>query len=125
MTGRWLKTAKVLVVDDHVDGRELLREYLDHEGFQTLVASGGSEALRLLGAERIEVVILDIRMPSLSGIDVLERAAAGTLPPVIVYTGDAKAIPSARAHPAVVAAILKPGLEAVMAAVLAACSPPR
>jgi CheY-like chemotaxis protein len=111
--------ARVLIVEDHADGREILQEYLDHAGYVTVVARNGGEALKLLGAERYDLVILDIRMPSVSGIDVLETAAPDTLPPVIVYTGDAKAIPSARAHPAVVAAILKPGLEAVMAAVVA------
>jgi len=122
MTTRRNKTpAKVLVVEDHTDGREILREYLDHEGYETVVAKNGAEALAILDHQRFAVVILDIRMPSVSGIDVLETAAPCTLPPVIVYTGDAKAIPTARAHPAVVSAILKPGLEAVMAAVLAAC----
>lgn len=121
MTGRLKALPKVLVVEDHTDGREILREYLEHEGYHTVVARDGAEALRLLAIERFALAIIDIRMPSVSGVDVLEQAAPGSLPPVIVYTGDAKAIPTARAHPAVVAAILKPGLEAVMAAVAAAC----
>lgn len=121
MTHRLETPTKVLVVDDHADGREILREYLDHEGYQTVVAQDGVEALRLLATETFALVILDVRMPSVSGLDLLERAPGGTLPRVIVYTGDAKVLPLARAHPAVVAAILKPGLEAVMTAVATAC----
>lgn len=122
MARRPRPTAKVLIVEDHADGREILQEYLDHAGYECVVARNGAEALKLFEGSRFDLVILDIRMPSLSGLDVLESAAPDTLPPVIVYTGDAKAIPSARAHPAVVAAILKPGLEAVMAAVVATCA---
>jgi CheY-like chemotaxis protein len=123
MTRRLETSPKVLVVEDHADGREILREYLDHEGYTTFVAQDGVEALRLLDTDHFALVILDIRMPSVSGLDVLERVPGGRLPPVIVYTGDAKVLPLARAHPAVVAAILKPGLEAVMAAAATACKP--
>lgn len=62
----------VLVVDDERDTAELIRETLHSEGFRSLVAHDGREALELIARRRPNVVILDIMMPEMSGFEVLE-----------------------------------------------------
>lgn len=63
----------VLVVDDDEDARNLLQRTLQQAGFEVAVAVDGAEALRLVPELGIGVVLLDIRMPRLSGIDVLKH----------------------------------------------------
>ena len=65
--------ARVLVVDDEESIRNVLREGLADEGHDVLLASTGEQALELLGKNGIEAMLLDIRMPGLSGLDVLSE----------------------------------------------------
>ena len=59
---------KILVVDDDSASVEAAVEVLEREGYDLFAASGGREALRILAAENIDVVITDEKMPDLSGI---------------------------------------------------------
>ncbi|MEE8354101.1 MAG: response regulator [Dehalococcoidales bacterium] len=63
----------VLVVDDDQDARNILQRTLQQAGFEVAVAVDGAEALRLVPELGIGVVLLDVRMPRLSGIDVLKH----------------------------------------------------
>jgi adenylate cyclase len=63
----------ILIVDDHVENRDLLRQRLDREGFKTAVAENGLDALAMLETERIDLVLLDVLMPGMDGIEVLHR----------------------------------------------------
>ncbi len=63
----------VLVVDDDEDVRSILRRTLEQAGFEVVVAVDGAEALRLVPELGIGVVLLDVKMPRLSGIDVLKH----------------------------------------------------
>jgi two-component system, NtrC family, response regulator AtoC len=66
------RNAKILVVDDDPDTRDLLSEVLQGEGYQVVVASGAQEALAAGKAARFEVILSDIRLgPELNGLDVL------------------------------------------------------
>jgi two-component system KDP operon response regulator KdpE len=67
-----LKTpqGKVLIVDDEPSFRRVLRATLAALGFEVLEASTGEQALALLGAERCDVVLLDIDLPGMGGIEV-------------------------------------------------------
>ena len=78
----------ILVVDDEKNIREGLAEGLQMEGYGTLVAADGDEALRSVESNEIDLVITDLRMPKLSGGEVL-RSLSGRYPglPVIVLTG--------------------------------------
>lgn len=62
-----------LVVDDDADIRELVAFKLEQLGFEVLTAADGEEGLRLAEEVRPEIVLLDIMMPKLSGIDVCRR----------------------------------------------------
>ncbi|MFQ5860433.1 MAG: response regulator [Dehalococcoidia bacterium] len=63
--------AKVLIIDDEEDVREILTRWLRGKGYQCSAAASGEEALELLGREAFEVLLCDVRMPGLSGIEVL------------------------------------------------------
>ena len=65
---------KVLVVDDEPQAVELLEEFLTAKGYAVVGASGGEEALRILKEERPHLMLLDIRMPVMDGLEVLRRA---------------------------------------------------
>ena len=66
--------ARVLVVDDERSMRELLSIVLKRDGYDVLVADDGVRAIELLKKERVDILITDIRMPQMSGVDVLREA---------------------------------------------------
>jgi DNA-binding response OmpR family regulator len=63
---------KILLADDNVDLLEGLRWYLEAEGFEVSIVANGEDALALFRKQRPEVVILDIMMPGLDGVQVCE-----------------------------------------------------
>ena len=69
-----LKTgARILIVDDESDNRELLQLILNWEGFVTLAAGSGQEALAIAADEPLDLVLLDLMMPGLDGFEVTAR----------------------------------------------------
>ena len=83
-----MSNLKVLLVDDEEDFVTTLAERLNLRGIDADVALDGEEALNKMNKKRPDVIILDVMMPGLSGIDVL-RQTKETLPdtPVILLTG--------------------------------------
>ena len=65
--------ARVLVVDDDPAAVELLQEFLLAKGYEVLTAGDGAEALRTVKAERPHLLLLDIMMPKMDGLEVLRR----------------------------------------------------
>ena len=65
-----LKNKKIMVVDDEADIRELLRFNLEKEGFSVLLSPDGESALTLVEAEKPDLIILDVMLPGIDGIDV-------------------------------------------------------
>jgi CheY-like chemotaxis protein len=68
-----LMTNKILIVDDNPVTRELIREVLEAPDLQVLEAANGEEALMKISEIMPDLVLLDIRMPGLSGFDVLRK----------------------------------------------------
>ena len=64
---------KVLVVDDEWELRNLLTEFLAGEGYDVIQASNGEEALELAEKEEPQVILLDVKMPGIDGIEVCRR----------------------------------------------------
>jgi len=64
---------RVLVVDDEPDAVELLTEFLRAKGYEVITASDGEEALRKVKEDRPHLILLDVRMPKLNGMEVLRR----------------------------------------------------
>ncbi len=84
------KGLKILVADDEVDIQTILQRGLEAAGHTVVVASDGEEALEKLKKEKIDLVILDIIMPKLDGIQVLQmikKSPATRDIPVIMLTG--------------------------------------
>ncbi|MBW9158861.1 response regulator [Clostridium sp. FP2] len=78
---------KVLVVDDTKNIRTLLGIYLKLKGFEVLMATNGHEALSLIDTEPVDLIFLDIKMPEISGTEVLKRIRAkGLTAPVVIMT---------------------------------------
>jgi DNA-binding response OmpR family regulator len=67
-------TPRVLVVDDEPGAVELLTEFLTAKGYEVITASNGEEALRRLQEDRPYLILLDVRMPKMDGLEVLRRA---------------------------------------------------
>lgn len=68
------KTPRILIVDDDPGQRSLLDSFLRNQGFETVVACSGDEALEVLRTDGFSLMISDVRMPGLSGLETLRRA---------------------------------------------------
>ena len=67
---------RILVVDDEPSMREMLRIVLRRDGYDVVVAKSGKEAIALLQREPVDLLLSDIRMPDISGVEVLRAAKA-------------------------------------------------
>lgn len=76
----------VLVVDDDPDLRAALRDVLGDNGFLVAEASTGGQAKKLLAQHEPDLILLDLGLPDISGLDVLTELTASTSTPVIVLT---------------------------------------
>jgi two-component system KDP operon response regulator KdpE len=77
---------KVLVIDDEPSIRKLLKTALELNGYEVAGAASGGDGLRAVIDERPDVVLLDLGLPDMSGIDVLKRLREWSKLPVIVLT---------------------------------------
>ena len=78
---------RILIVDDEPAHRLMLRAHLEQAGFQVLEAALGQEALDRLAAEPVDLILLDLMMPGLAGLEVLEQLSAhGHAAPAIIMT---------------------------------------
>jgi phosphate regulon transcriptional regulator PhoB len=87
-----LQRKKVLVVEDEKDIRDLLRYHLEEEGYKVLEAEEGELALALVRRERPSVVILDIMLPGMSGLDICRAIRQDTETervPIVMLTAKA------------------------------------
>lgn len=62
-----------MIVDDEEDICDLLSEFLEDKGYQTFRATNGDEALQLVKEARPHILLLDIRLPGMSGIEILRN----------------------------------------------------
>ena len=80
----------ILITDDDRRCREALREIMEPEGFRTLLASSGEEALDIVHEEPVHLLLLDLHLPRLTGLETIQlvRQVNAVLPWILV-TGDA------------------------------------
>src|SRR5207302_9233779 len=85
-TPRMVAVATILVVDDEPRIVQLVRDYLEHGGFTVLTASDGQAALRTAGTGRPDLVVLDLSLPGLDGLDVARSLRREGEVPIIMLT---------------------------------------
>ena len=82
-----LRADKILIVDDDVRIRDLLRRYLAQEGFEVLQAEDGKSLTRVLLREVVDLIVLDLMMPGEDGLSICRRLrAANDRTPIIMLT---------------------------------------
>jgi len=81
-----LDSPTILLVDDEDSVRKLLTYPLEHEGFRVLQAGDGEQALNRFAEERVDLVVLDIMLPKLDGLEVCRRLRAQSTVPIIMLT---------------------------------------
>ena len=77
---------KILIVEDDAGISDFVRPELEHEGYTTCLAVTGREALEKFESEKPDLVLLDIMLPELNGLEVLRRIRAESTVPVILET---------------------------------------
>jgi len=76
----------ILVVDDETKIVLLLRDYLEHAGFRVLTAANGKTALALAHTEKPDLIILDLGLPEMDGLDVTRMLRKDSNVPIIILT---------------------------------------
>ena len=79
-------SSTILLVDDEDSIQKLLTYPLERDGFRVIPARDGDEALKRFAAEKIDLVVLDVMLPKLDGIEVCKRLRAESTVPIIMLT---------------------------------------
>ena len=77
---------KVLIADDEAPIREILKIYCEKEGFDVIEAADGAEAILKVQSEKPDIIILDIMMPVLDGLEVCKQVRKMSDIPIIMLT---------------------------------------
>ena len=77
---------KILIVDDEPQIVEICRDYLKAAGYETVTASNGSQALALARREKPDLIVLDLMMPEMDGLDVTREIRRASDVPIIMLT---------------------------------------
>lgn len=75
----------VLIADDEAEIVDLIRDYLEDEGYRVLGATDGAQALGLLSTTRVDCVVLDVMMPKLNGFDLCQHLRAQDIDVPILF----------------------------------------
>ena len=76
----------VLVVDDEATVRDVVRRYLEHDGYAVRTATTGAEALAMIDASTPDLIVLDLMLPEVQGEEVCRRVRAKSDVPIIMLT---------------------------------------
>src|SRR4051794_7141221 len=79
-------TGSVLLVEDEENLASLVRAYLEQEGYRVIAATTGAEALRALESEPVRLVVLDLNLPDMDGLDVCRQMRVRSSVPVVMLT---------------------------------------
>ena len=82
--------SKIMVVDDEMHIRELVRFYLDKAGFDTIEAANAEEALDIVENQYIDLAVVDIMMPGMDGFELVEQMRQYREFPVIMLTAESQ-----------------------------------
>ncbi|MFT5880797.1 MAG: two-component system OmpR family response regulator [Moritella sp.] len=79
---------QILVVDDDIEIKELLSEYLEQAGFSVLTAGGGKEMQRILAVNDPDIIVLDVMMPGDDGFTLCQKIRRTSQVPIIMLTAN-------------------------------------
>lgn len=82
----------ILVVDDEPGILRVLEIQLKHSGYDAVTTTSGEEAVRLVREKEPSLVLLDILMPGMTGLEVLEQVRSFSRVPVIIFTANARVV---------------------------------
>ncbi|RUS42229.1 response regulator transcription factor [Cohnella sp. AR92] len=81
---------QILIADDDLEIAQLIKIYLTNEGYRVLTASNGREALNLIAKESIQLIILDVMMPEMDGLEVVRAVRAEHGIPILMLSAKAE-----------------------------------
>jgi two-component system, cell cycle response regulator DivK len=117
--------SKILVVDDHADNRDVYALVLEHSGYQVMTASNGREAVEIARSRLPDLVLMDISMPVLDGLQATELlkgdAATRHIPVLVITAHDDPRMVRRSAAAGVAGYLLKPAPPAVVVAEIERC----
>lgn len=76
----------ILLVEDDKEISELVASHLQRENFRVLTAFNGEEALTLFKSEELDLILLDLMLPRLSGMEVLKEVRATSMIPILIIS---------------------------------------
>jgi len=80
----------ILLVDDDIDLRGIIHRFLERSGFSVVAAGNGREALACLETQRVDLMLTDLMMPEISGIELIQTVRqTSALLPIIAMSADA------------------------------------
>ena len=82
----YARPSKILIIDDDVELVTLLVDYFTLEGFEASPAHSGIEGLQVLEHKEFDLIILDVMMPGISGVETLQRIREKWRTPVLMLT---------------------------------------
>ncbi|MGL5694960.1 MAG: response regulator transcription factor [Peptostreptococcaceae bacterium] len=82
----------ILVVDDEKDIRDLLEIYLKNDGYDVIKASDGNEAIKIMNNQNIDLLVLDIMMPGMSGLEVCKIIRENKNTPILMLSAKSEDI---------------------------------
>ena len=88
---------RVLVAEDTATGRDVIRKYLESTNFDLSFVENGRDAVKAAGAERFDIILMDVRMPEMDGLEAIrhirsdERARGVERTPIVVVSANTSA----------------------------------
>src|SRR4051794_29472299 len=99
----------ILIIEDHAEVREPMARLLKMEGYETLVAGNGNEAMNVLRSKAVDLMLLDLMMPRMDGVALMEnlhRDPSLAQIPILVLTGVIEGSSLTKARQGAVAGVL-------------------
>lgn len=86
MKGRWEMNNKILLIEDDAEISEMLDRYLTAENYEIVCAVDGQEACTLFDRMQFDLILLDLMIPKISGMDVMQHIRKSSVVPVIIIS---------------------------------------
>lgn len=86
MKGRWEMNNKILLIEDDAEISEMLSRYLTAENYEIVCAADGQEACTLFDRMQFDLILLDLMIPKISGMDVMQHIRRSSVVPVIIIS---------------------------------------